>query len=211
MVPYNTDLYSVGYPRGNDVTLDQYLSNAINKKDTRLLDCVESNLQTNLIFHKPQIPLFCNNSKVVTVSVTSQKEKDWLYKTLWSKHFLENNTEIRYLPSDPDYCSFYSLVPVLTYGNPYRFPLRDKDRLYQEYVINNHTNSWYFDPDKFSRHDVDHQLDNMFIQLEEILEVEKFLLAITRIFNHHQLGNPNLKLIEKMHQTWLSRQILYDL
>jgi hypothetical protein len=211
MVPYNTDLYSTSFFRGNDVSLDQYFLNAIHKQDARILKCINFDLQTNLIFNKPQIPLFCNNSKAITVSLTSQQEKEWLYKTLWSKHFLETDTEIRYIPDDPHHCSFYSLVSVLTYKNPYCFPVADKDKLYQEYIINNHTNSWYFDTDRFFEYDTTHCIDNIFIKLDEILVVEKFLLAIEQIFNYHKLGIPNFDLIQKMHKIWMSGQITYDL
>lgn len=210
MVPYNIDLYSTGYPRGNDVTLEQYILNAQNKNDTRLLECIRLDLQTNLIFNKPQTPVFCDGSNVVTVTVTSQQEKKWLYSTLWSKHFLEDKGEIRYLPSDPDYCSFYSLIPVLTYNNQYRFSLTDKKKLYNDYVINNHTNSWYFDPAKFTDHDKTHNLNNVFITLDEILLPTKFLSAIEKLFKHFDLGNPNLELISSMHQIWLNRQIPYE-
>lgn len=211
MVPYNVDLYSTSYPRGNDVTIDQYLDNAHKHNDIRLLKVINDDLKINLIFNKPQLPLFCNGAEVVTVSVTSQQEKNWLYKTLWSKHFLEKDNKIHYLPSDPNYCSFYSLVPVLTFNNEYLFPAEDKEELYTKYVINNHTNQWYFDTDRFAEYDSIHRLDNTFMQLDEILIVNKFLPAVTRIFNHYNLGKPNLILIEKMHQLWLSRQLPYEL
>jgi len=210
MVPYNIDLYSSGYTRGNNITLDQYIANATIKNDTRLLDCIKFNLKANLIFHKPEIPLFCNNSSVVTILVTSECEKKWLYKTLWSKQFLETEQGIRYLPCDPEYCNFYSLVPVLTYNNQYLFPTSDKEKLYNDYVINDRTNLWYVDPNKFVDYDNEHQLNNLFINLEDILVSDKFLSTITNIFNQHNLGKPDLKLINNMHQIWLSRQIPYD-
>mgnify|MGYP003341215470 FL=1 len=78
MVPYNIDLYSSGYPRGSDVTLQQYLENARNKNDIRLLKGISSNLKINLIFHKPCPPVFCDNSNAVTITITSDKEKNWL-------------------------------------------------------------------------------------------------------------------------------------
>lgn len=211
MVPYNTDLYSAGYPRGNDVTLDQYLKHAITNNDHRLLGCIKNNLLVNIIFHKPCVPIFCQGAEVITITVTSDSEKQWLYKTLWSKQFLEIGNEIRYLPSDPEYCNFLSIVPVLKFNNLYKFDKSLKAELFEKYVVNDHTNQWYFDPDKFIKNDTDYQFDNMFIQLDEILVLEKFLLAIARIFDYYQLGEPNLQLVEKMHQIWLSRQITYDL
>jgi hypothetical protein len=210
MVPYNTDLYSTGFSRGNDLTLDQYLKHVDKKQDVRLFRAINNNLIINLIFNKPQVPIFCYGSDVVTITVTTKHEQEWLYKTLWSKHFLEINETIRYLPSDPYYCNYNSLVPVLTFNNPYSFAKQDKDKLYEKYVINNHTNPWYFDPDQFEVFDTEHKLNNHFVRLDEILSVDKFLNAIKLVFDKFNLGNPNLLLIKQMHQTWLSRQIPYD-
>ena len=211
MVPYNVDLYSVGYPRGDDVTLDQYLTYAYNKNDLRLINAINNSLTINLIFHKPQLPLFCNGSDVITITVTSDREKDWLYKTLWSKQFVEKDNNIYYLPNDPNYCSFYSLVPVLTYNNPYCFSKDNKDELYNKYVVNDHTNSWYFDPDKFNKHDACQQLNNRFVKLEEILLLDKFLSVVLDIFDFYNLGDPDIDLITQMHSIWSERQFSYDL
>ena len=210
MVPYNVDLYSAGYARGNDVLLDHYLKNAHEKNDARLIECLRSKLKPNIVFHKPDIPVFCNGSSVVTITVTSDKEKSWLYNTLWSKQFLELDDEIRYVPSDPEYCNFNSIVQVLTYKNPYKFPKSMKEQLYEEYVVNDHTNPWYFDPDKFRQFDKENNLDNIFINLAEILIKDNFLHAVDRIFKKFELGQPNLPLISMLHSIWISRQLSYD-
>lgn len=211
MVPYNTDLYSAGYPRGNDVTLDQYLTHAIANHDSRLLDCIKNNLFANIIFHKPCIPMFCQGANVITITVTSDSEKQWLYKSLWSKQFLETENEIRYLPSDPEYCSFSSIVSVLKFNNPYKFNKSQKSELFEKYVINDHTNQWYFEPDRFVNFDNRHRLNNLFVELDSILSPSKFLVTVENMFDHLGLTQPNLSLIQQMHQIWLSRQISYVL
>jgi hypothetical protein len=211
MVPYNTDLYSVGYPRGNDVTLDQYIDYAKKKNDSRLFNCVEQNFLVNLMYHRPTLPLFCQNSQAVTITVTTDKEKQWLFKTLWSKHFLETDTEIYYLPSAPGYCNFHSLPTVLKFDNQYRFPISQKNQLYQECVVNNYTNSYYFDPEKFTQFDEANNINNIFIKLADILDAERFNSAILTTFAQLGLENFNSDLVSQMHKIWLSRQIPYDL
>lgn len=211
MVPYNTDLYSAGYPRGDDVTLDQYLTYAITNRDLRLLECIKNNLFANIIFHKPCIPTFCQGSNVITITVTSESEKQWLYKSLWSKQFLETEQEIRYLPSDPEYCSFSSIVSVIKFNNPYKFNKSQKSELFEKYVLNNYTNQWYFNPDRFVDFDNTYKLNNLFVELDAILSPNKFLVKVENIFEHLGLMQPNLGLIQQMHQIWLSRQISYDL
>jgi len=210
MVPYNTDLYSTGLPRGNDVNLDQYLNYSRDKQDSRLLQAIDNNLTVNLVFNKPEVPKFCQNSDVVTITVTTTREQEWLFKTLWSKHFLEIDNTIRYLPSDPCYCNFRSLVPVLTFKNPYVFTKKDKEYLYKKYVINNHTNPWYFDIRHFEEFDKAYNLNNYFVSLDSILSHDKFLKTVEQLFDKFNLGNPDLVLIKEMHEIWLLRQFDYE-
>lgn len=211
MVPYNVDLYSTGYPRGNEITLEQYLDHAHAKQDSRLLNAIAQNLKINLVFHKPELPVFCKASGAVTITVTSEQEKNWLYKTLWSKHFKETDDAIHFLPKDPDYCNFSSLVPVLTYNEPYLFSKDSKKELYNKHVINDHTNPWYFDPKKFHDYDKQNQINNIFIRLEDLLDRTKFLGAVSHVFEYHKLGTPDMTLLANMHEIWLNRQIPYEL
>ena len=208
MVPYDVSLYSTSYPRGNDITLDQYLKNAQEVNDFRFLSCAENDLIPNIVFSKPQLPIFCSDSNVVTITVTSNKEKEWLYKTLWSKHFLETDTEIRYMPDDPAYCSFSSLPPVVKFNNTYKFPISKKAELYEKYVVNNHTNPYYFDPDRFA--EIDSNFNNIFMALDDILIEQKFLEKIEELFQQLNLGVAVIDIIKRMHQIWISRQLNYD-
>jgi len=207
MVPYNTDLYSVGFDRGINVTVEQYIENARLKNDTRLFACLDNDLAVNLIFNRPTVPAFCHGARAVTVTVTTQAEQQWLYQTRWSKHFLETDTEIRYLPSDPEYCNFQSLPAVLRFNNPYRFPIQDRQQIYQDQVINTPINRWYFEPEHFESYDQQHSISNTFIELSSILDSQKFLPAIAATFDKLELGNPDLNLISGMHKIWLSRQL----
>jgi hypothetical protein len=209
MIPYNSDLYSVGYSRGNEVTIDQYVSNAVIKHDYRLMSCIDQNRLINLAFHKPNIPIFCQGSQAVTITVTTDKEKQWLYQTLWSKHFLETGTEIRHLPSDPEYCSFQSVPTVLEFNNQYRYSLDKKEQLYKNYVLNSHTNSWYFEPEKFKIFDQQHGIQNIFLPLAELLCHDKFKIMIPKLFKKLGLETKQTKLVNDLHKIWLERQIDY--
>jgi hypothetical protein len=208
MVPYNTDLYSVGYPRGDDISLEEYIKNAKVKSDSRLFACMQNNLVANLILNKPTIPIFCQGSKSITITVTTDSEKNWLYQTLWKKHFLETEQDIRYLPSDPEYCNFQSLATVLNFKNQYQFPTSSKQQLFHDFIINNQTNSWYFDPDRFIEYDRKNNIKNVFISLSDILNEAAFTKAIPLIFEQLELEEPRLDLIMSMHDIWLSRNTI---
>tara|TARA_R110000823_G_scaffold26528_18_gene77358 strand:+ start:67 stop:897 length:831 start_codon:yes stop_codon:yes gene_type:complete len=208
MVPYDVSLYSAGYLRGNNITLDQYVKNAQDVNDFRLLSCIQNDLIPNIIFHKPQLPMFCSGSNVVTITVTSNKEKEWLYKTLWSKQFLETADGISCLISDPAYCNFASLPTVLNFNNEYKFDISRKDELYEKYVVNDHKNPYYFNPDKFS--EIDSEVDNIFISLNDILIEKNFLQSIKNVFQNFDLGPADISLIKSMHEIWISKQYNYS-
>lgn len=202
MVPYNTDLYSTGYERGNDVKIDQYIENAKLKSDSRTIQALENNMLMNLVLNKPTVPAFCKNSKSIIITVTSEREKSWLFKTLWSKHFLETDNHIHYIPSDPMLCNFSSLPAVLKFKNQYIFPTSHKEQLFRQYVVNNSTNAWYFDPERFIDYDLSHGLTSKFIRLADILDKDKFLIEIDQIFDFFNLGTPDIKLISNVHNIW---------
>jgi len=64
IAPYNTDLYSSSYPRGNEVTLHEFLTHAREVNDTSLLQIIDSKHKCNLVFHKPNVPRFAEGADV---------------------------------------------------------------------------------------------------------------------------------------------------
>jgi len=202
MVPYCTDLYSTSYPRGNNVTMEQYASQV----DYRTSLSVEKNIITNLIFNKPQLPLFCQNQKVVTILVTTEQEIEWLRNTLWSKHFITKKDKIIYTPSHLDYCSLQSIPKLLNYSAISEFNVEDKQKIYNKYVVENHTLEWYLNKNNFVEFDNKNNLNNFFINLHDFFNTSSFIKAIYEVFNHFNLGKIDKFLIEKMHKLWWDRQ-----
>jgi hypothetical protein len=209
MVPYNTDLYSTSYKRGNSVTLAEFIQNAIYKQDSYLMEAIEKNFHINLIFNKPNLPEFCFGSSVVTITVESQRELNWLERTLWSKHFLETKKKIFYLPNHPDYCHKVSLQKVLLYNNQYKFPIEEKTNIIQSMIKNNPTRPWYLNKNNFIEHDTASELQNIFIPLSAFFEEEVFLNNVEKIFDYFQLENFQPELIRHLHLIWLSRQLIF--
>lgn len=209
IAPYNTDLYSSSYSRGNDITLTQFIDHAFIVNDTALINAAEQNRYVNLIMNKPFLPVFCYNSQVVTITTESEQELNWLYRTLWAKHFLEENNSVHYLPDHPLYCNFKNLPTILKYNNPCTFPLSEKNQLIQEKIINNHTCEYYKNQNNFSAIDRDYGVENIFIPLASFFNFDEFLDRITEIFLQFNLGQPKVDLIQQIHTIWLARQISY--
>lgn len=209
MVPYNTDLYSSTYERGIDTTLLQFVEHARAVNDLLFLNAVEQGKFINLIMNKPFLPKFCHGSKTVTVLVETKKELDWLHRTLWAKHYREQENYIYYLPDHPQYCNFKNLPTVLKFNNPYQFPIEQKEKIIQEKIVHSEICQYYQNQDNFFAIDQDYGIDNIFIPLGCFFDFDSFFKHIDQIFIEFDLGKPNVELIKKVHAIWVSRQVLY--
>ena len=208
--PYCTDLYSSSYPRGNDVTLEQFLSHAHLVNDVRFLQSWQNKRLVNLIFNKPEIPRFCDNSVAITVTIESEAEQRWVYQTLWQKHWIELEGELIYAPHDPEYCHMYSLPQVLKFNNRSRYSTAEKSRLQNEFVLQNHTRHWYLDHNKFMEHDKACGLKNIFFPLRVFFDRDRFIDTIEHTFREFALDPPDLDLIDVMRSIWTARQIAFN-
>jgi hypothetical protein len=207
MVPYDTSLYSSTYNRGYDLTIDKFINHARDINDQRFLLAWQSNKIVNLIMNKPDLPIFCHNSCVVTILTESQQEINWLHHTLWNKHFLEQDQEILYLPNHPEYCNFKSLATILTWKNSYKFPAENKKQIIMDHVINNSICHAYTDRNNFKSSDQGTGICNVFIPLACFFDSDWFLEEIKKVFEQLDLGVMESYMIRSMHQIWLANQI----
>jgi hypothetical protein len=202
MVPYNTELYSAGFERGNNVSYEDYINYAVVNNDTRCLGSIKNNLFLNIIFHKPIIPNFCHGAKVITILTTSEYEQTWVKRALQQKHFLETEDSILYIPNSPMHCNFSSLPVVLQYQNKFKFSKSEKQLLIDTINSSYKNRDWYTNSNRFSEFDKSLNLDNQFIDLSDILNIEKLIPKLSFIFNYFKLGKIDEKLIRDMHKIY---------
>ena len=165
-------------------------------------ECQEQNRYANLIFNKPNLPLFCNDAKVLTVLLTTEQEQNWVYRALWSKHFIETDNEIIYAPSSPDHCHLSTFPKLVHYKPKYRFDLSERKELYNREVVNNQTILNYKEP-----HDLfNNNVNNIFFNISDLFDVELFISAMEKVFNKFELGMLDCDLVSSMYQLWWSRQ-----
>jgi hypothetical protein len=200
MVPYNTSFYSTSFDRGNDVTLDEYIAYQAN--NTKFIDDYGKFL-LNLIFSKTTLPKFCRNSKTVVILAETDAEQSWLHKTLWNKHFYETDSDIRYIPYDPDMCNMASLPMVLKFKNNYIYKKSQKDELYEKMVVNNQNAHNYRSRKNFNK-------NSYFITLHSLLNTNLFIKEIVQLFDTLELGKADIELIKQMHGLWVSHQVKFS-
>jgi hypothetical protein len=198
MVPYCTDLYSSTFDRGQDVTVKQYWQ----QNDIRLHECKIQNLYANVIFNKPNLPVFCNGAKVLTVLLTTKQEQDWVHQALWSKHFIKQDDKIIYSPSSPLHCHLSAVPKLLHYQPKYCFEASERDELYNRYILNNSTILEYTQPHSRFNDNV----DNMFLNISDLFLVDRFIAKVEKVFSKFDLGKLDSDLVVEMHKVWWSRQ-----
>lgn len=208
--PYRTDLYSSTYPRGNDVTIEQLLSHANEMQDSRFLDSWHSSRLVNLNFMKPELPRFCDNNLVVTITIESEAEQHWVHQSLWNKHWIDLGSEIVYAPNDPSYCHLTTLPQVLKFKNRSRYLETEKNLVWNEFVIQNHTRHWYVNSDRFKSYDESHKLHNFFIALRSFFDRDQFIHCIENLVKKFDLNPIDTDLIDLMRSCWVQRQIPFD-
>lgn len=202
MVPYNTSLYSTGYPRGNDISYKEYCSQV----DARMDLCKSKKLLANIVFHKPNIPLFCKGARTVTIMTTTKQEQSWVHNALWSKQFLETQDKIIKLDLSPTHCNLSSLPNILKFNPQFEFKLEDKEEIFNKFVVNDHCALWYTDYNYFKDFDRDFELDNAFIDIKNFFDQTTFMDSVEQLFMKLNLGKPDVELIKSMHDIWWSRQ-----
>ena len=159
-------------------------------------------IHANIIFNKPKLPVFCNNEKVLTVLLTTKQEQNWVYSTLWSKHFIETGTEIIYTPNSPEHCALSAVPKLLEYKPKYKYKLSEREKLYNQEVVNNRTIVHYTKPHSF----FDDNVNNIFFNIRNLFNVDLFISEMEKVFDKFELGAFNHELVSEMHQLWWSRQ-----
>jgi hypothetical protein len=207
--PYNTELYSASFDRGNDISMDNLVDHASAVGDNRLLALIGSDMMCNLVFHKSSLPPCCKNANAVTILVNDD-DRQWLANALWYKHFyVDGMDRIHHIPYDPSYCNIESLPQVLAYKNKYEYAVSDQEDVYQRYILDNHTTDAYLDKENFRLGDRELGLKNHFIQLSDFFDTSVFVKSVGGIFEECGLTGFNEKLICDIHELWWGRNAMY--
>ena len=207
--PYDTELWSSTYHRGENVTRNKLVDYYSDNKDKYLMDGCNQNLITNLIFNKPQLPKFCAGSKTVTILIDNRRSLRWLRKTLWSKHFLEAEGKIIYAPDHPLYCSMKSLPTILKFKNQSEFPISEKFSLMKKHLYRNTIIEKFQDPSNFKEIDDQLEINNYNIPLSSFFRFDDFVFHMDKMMEQFAMLPMKKDLVKIMFDTWNRVQIPY--
>lgn len=207
--PYDTELWSSTYARGETVTKTELINYYSIGKDKYLIDGCNQNLITNLIFNKPQLPKFCEGSKTVTVLIDNPRSLRWLRKTLWSKHFLQTEGKIIYAPDHPLYCSMKSLPTILKFKNQSEFPISEKFSLMKKHLYCNPNVEKFQDPSNFRDIDDRLRINNYNIPLSSFFRFDDFIFHLDKMMEQFTMTPMKKDLVRIMFDAWNRVQIPY--
>jgi len=207
--PYNSELYSSTFDRGNLYDYKEYIEYAVKINDVTLIGALASGKYVNITFNKAVLPLFCKKSNVITVTIDNDTDVRWITKTLKNKHFVYNN-KIIYTPNDPSRCPFKSLPLILTYKNQYVYSENEKNIAYQTYV-DDIVDRWYGEnaiPYKYN--DEKLRINNINISLSDIFNDKSFFNIMEYVYKEFNLGDFNYDLVKQVYYIWKERQLDYN-
>lgn len=105
-LPYYSDFYSGTYPRGEDVTYEQFCKYQQDHDCQYFFDNLNNHRYVNLILHKSKVPCFMQGSKIINIIIDNNDALKLTQQLLWLKHYqVIDSTSVKRLPHDPLTCN----------------------------------------------------------------------------------------------------------
>lgn len=202
IAPYDTTLWSSTYARGEELELSDLRKYYQQTPDRYLEDAIKQDLWINIIFNKMTLPKFCSSARIVTLMIDNQLSLNWVQKSLWQKHFIEDDHSIIYCPNHPLYCPEESVPTVIKYNNQCEFDIGQKNKLLQQHIIDNPMLK------EFALCKFDSQ-NNHTIPVSALFDLDRLLDNLDMISRKWHWVKFDPQIVSAIHQSWIDSQIPY--
>jgi hypothetical protein len=207
-VPYVCDFYSGRYPRGEEVTLEEYIN--YQKKNKIDFYSIESgnNKFINLILHKSRVPNFLKGSIIINIVVDNQESHEIIAKLTWLKHYnVIDNSTVDFLVHNPNFGNKKRYNITRKFNNQSIIKVDNINEFYLNEVFNN-KNLIRFKNKQLILEDQSNKYSKQeFVNFSDVIDSNKCLVEINRI-----LEKNNLKKVASdetfilLHNNWLLKQ-----
>lgn len=189
---YNLHFLSSKYPRGDDLSLEEFTDLCNQHSSVHFLHGINSGLKVIIPWHKLYVPVFFQNSKIISISIDPLSIK-WYHRCLWYKKFGIKNGMIHIKADDPAY-NPTRLKYFKKFNNPY---LINKPFIpfVKENIIKN--------KQKLNFLNLPSNLDQSIICLSDMLNTNKFVNHIQRLCDENEICCPSKSFLENTHNYWL--------
>lgn len=190
---YNLHFISTKYPRGDDLTIDQFNNCCLADASAHFHAGVRSDLELILPWHKISTPAFFHGAKSITIRL-DHKSMRWYHRSLWNKKFGIKDGLIHIKADDPAFNPSRAEY-FRRYNNPY---LIDESfvSFARRNIINNDQKMRFLDPPI--------KRDDSIIDLSELLETKSFVSAIQRACQSLSVIPPSDSFLEQSYKYWMS-------
>ena len=193
---WNLHFISAMYPRGDNLTIDEFTSEAQESATEHFWDSVDKNKLIGLCWHKNSVTEYIQDSKNILIEVDPSSIK-WLHRANWYKHHKIENNQIHLLTHNPAYnpamSRYYSKFnnPVYVDEHPINFIKKN--------IINCPVKKQFVDSNNFK-----HIPNLEIIKLSDILVEDAFIYGVNKIIKEFQLEPINIEFLKLAHQYYLS-------
>jgi hypothetical protein len=188
---YNLHFLSTKYPRGDDLTLEEFKSLCKLNGSDHFINGINSNLYQILPWHKITIPGFFNNPLVCTIIIDKSSLR-WYHRSLWNKKFGIKDNLIHIKADDPSYNPERERYFQI-FNNPY---LVNKPffNFVKENIILNKQKLLFLNPTISS--------NNSSIFLSELIDEKKFVQKVQKICRELNLELLSKNYLIECHKYW---------
>jgi hypothetical protein len=193
---WNLHFTSAKYPRGDDLSFDQFVELAETESTDHFVDSVNAGKQIIIARHKTVPTDFFSDSDFVTIKLDLQSLK-WYHRAYWSKLFGIKNNMIHIKENDPELIN----QPMKKYL------FKNNNSVYVEqsvfsFIRNNIIKSQY--KEKFLAPGINPSKNHIIVNLTEILVESRFVASVNAITEQFSLGTIDEKFIRSAHRHWIS-------
>lgn len=188
--------FSATWPRGDDLSVDEFIDQLIAHEYQYWLDNIHASKKSLLLLHKSRLPNFAYNASVVNIVIDPPAYK-WLNRARYLKIFGEENGRWFSREHMPDLLQqryqgverLVDLPDIWLEGS-------------QRHVVRHHVigdpRVLMFRDSELIRQDPSNQLGiQLDINLSDILNLDRFLKAMSLIFYVHMMDKPDLELMSR--------------
>lgn len=201
--PYALDFFSSKHPRGNDLTVDAFIQNLKIRNDQKFLNSINKNQLVVMRLNKPVIPEFGKNNTVINIIVDPAARK-WFYRTRAVKLFgYEGNAWVS-KENHPDYLK--AKFGTLQFQNQYKFNT-SKFSFFRTHVIGEPAIQPFLNKNALVEDPSNQTCRQVLIDLSIIFNEDKFVQHLESLFEHLELGQPDVSLLRWAHQYYTQHDI----
>jgi len=202
--PYQLDFFSAKMPKGNDIDLDDFINCVQQRSDQSLIDSWARGQFTVFRLNKSNVPKFGYGSTVINI-VIDVASQAWLNRCRLIKLFGKKQGAWISKENDPEFLKYkFKSVSV---QNQYQFNMPNFSFI-RRCVIQEPVIQLFQSERDLMQHESNLYCDQSFLLLGDILDKQKFMSVLHKLYDDLELGPVHQNLVDKCYDHYYHTNIL---